>query len=49
VLNIGDSVREIISMLNEWNYKAIDSRTNLPISYDEIEKTKNIDLRLILI
>jgi FkbM family methyltransferase len=49
VVNIGDSVREIISMLNEWNYKAIDSRTNLPISYDEIEKTKNIDLRLILI
>ncbi len=48
VAKIGDSVREIISILKEWGYKAIDSRTNLPISYDEIEK-ETVDLRLILI
>jgi len=42
-------VYEIVDMLEGWNYKAIDSRTNLPISYDEIKEFKTGELRLILI
>lgn len=49
VVNEGDTVKEVIDFLQEWDYRAIDSRTNEPISFEEIEAEKIIDLRLILL
>jgi FkbM family methyltransferase len=48
IVGEGDSVKEVVEMLKELKYKAIDSRTNSSISFDEIESIKEGDIRLIL-
>lgn len=48
IKNEGESVLDLIDMLKQWNYKAIDTKTNEPISYEEIGLSKE-DLRIILI
>jgi hypothetical protein len=45
----GDSVSELVDFLKCFDYEAIDTRTNEPISYAEIGLIKDMDLRLILI
>lgn len=45
----GDTVQEVIDILKEWDYKAIDSRTNETISFEEIAAEKTGELRLILL
>lgn len=49
IVGEGDSVQEVIELLQELGYKAIDSRTNDTISYKEISEIKEGDIRLILI
>lgn len=49
VASIGDSVGEILDMLLKWGYKAIDSKTNMSINYEDIKKETTGELRLILI
>lgn len=49
IINNGGSIKDILDLLENWNYKAIDSRTNRTISFEEIEQVKSGELRLILL
>lgn len=44
----GDSVNDICSLLIKWGYWAVDTKTDLPISYEQINNFKEGDLRLLL-
>lgn len=48
IVSLGDSVQEVLGMLQELGYNAIDSRTSDIISYKEISEIKEGDIRLIL-
>ncbi len=49
IIKEGDSIQELIDMLANWRYLAIDTKTNKPITFEEIAKIKEGEIRLVLI